>query len=416
MMRLKSTLALLALLLASAPTLARADYAAGLQAYDSGDYTTAYVEWLPLAKQGDAKAQHGLALLYETGHGVPNKDDVEAAKWYAAAALQGIAESQANLALMFAEGRGVKQDYKRAVNLWQEAAGKGVAIANYDLGLLYLNGYGVEKDPAKAAGWFEKAAKLKVVDAQYAIARLYRFGTGVPQDLAKARSWYEQAAAAGHTLAAKEMAAMEAEQPATGAAPAEPPPSQTAAVPQPETLAAPAESTTPVPATDGANNIPTIVTEPESPPASAPAQPAPEQPAATESAAATAPTVTAPTTPPEQPAAAEAAPAAGEATAATAAPAPTETQVATAPAIHIWLSSQKSREQAERGWKELKTAYPDLLGKLDLTVREVDLGAAKGGIWYRVYAGPLASKQAAKELCAKIKAQPPNSNCLVATD
>ena len=432
-MRLKSTLTLLALLLTSAPTAVRADYAAGLQAYDSGDYTTAYMEWLPLAKQGDAKAQHGLALLYETGHGVPNKDDVEAAKWYAAAALQGIAESQANLALMFAEGRGVKQDYKRAAGLWEQAAEKGVAIANYDLGLLYLNGYGVDKDPAQAAGWFEKAAKLKVIDAQYAIARLYRFGTGVSQDLAKARSWYEQAAAAGHTLAGKELAAMEADQPATGAAPAEPPPSQTAAVPQPETPAAPAESTTPAPATDDANNIPMIVTEPESPPAPAPAQPAPEQPAATESAPAASTAETAPATqpaategapatataetaappPPAQPAATAGAPAAGEAPAA---PPPPPTQVATAPAIHIWLSSQKSREQAERGWQELKTAYPDLLGKLALTVREIDLGAAKGGIWYRVYAGPLASKQDAKDLCAKIKAQPPNSNCLVATD
>ena len=107
-MRLKPTSALLVLALACAPGLARADYAAGLQAYDSGDFTTAYMEWLPLAKQGDSKAQHGLALLYETGRGVPVKDDAEAAKWYAAAALQGVAESQANLALMFAEGRGVK--------------------------------------------------------------------------------------------------------------------------------------------------------------------------------------------------------------------------------------------------------------------------------------------------------------------
>src|SRR5262249_37933969 len=165
-MRLKPIPALVAFLLACSPGAARADYAAGLRAYDSGDYTTAYMEWLPLAKQGDAKAQHGLALLYETGHGVPVKDDVEAAKWYAAAALQGIAESQANLALMFAEGRGVKQDYKRAAGLWQEAAGKGVAIAHYDLGLLYLNGYGVEKDPAKAAEGFGKAGKRKVVDGQ----------------------------------------------------------------------------------------------------------------------------------------------------------------------------------------------------------------------------------------------------------
>ena len=86
---------------------AAADYAAGLKAYDGGDFTEALAVWLPLAKEGDAKAQHGVALLYETGRGVPAKDDVEAAKWYAAAALQGIAESQANLALMFAEGRGV---------------------------------------------------------------------------------------------------------------------------------------------------------------------------------------------------------------------------------------------------------------------------------------------------------------------
>ena len=141
---------------------------------------------------------------------------------------------------------------------------------------------------------------------------------------------------------------------------------------------------------------------------------------ATGSAPATETTGSAPASPPEQPAAtatapaaSEGAPAAGESAAAPAAP--TDTQVATAPAIHIWLSSQKSREQAERGWQELRTAYPSLLGKLELTVREVDLGAAKG-IWFRVYAGPLASKQDAKDLCAKIKAQPPNSNCLVATD
>jgi hypothetical protein len=90
--------------------------------------------------------------------------------------------------------------------------------------------------------------------------------------------------------------------------------------------------------------------------------------------------------------------------------------VAAVPTIHIWLSSLKTREQAEQGWEGLQKAYPDLLGSLQLTVREVDLGAAKGGIWYRIYAGPVASKADAKALCGKIKARPPNSNCLVATD
>src|SRR5262249_10222617 len=200
---------------------------------------------------------------------------------------------------------------------------------------------------------------------------------------------------------------------------------------------------------DADNNIPTIITQPQTPPESAPAKTATSQPTGTESAAdttgaasavpsgqstasnsapadgnaeapATSPAEAAPATPPAQAAsgatpaqatATQAAPAVGGGTT----PAPTQTQVATAPGVHVWLSSQRSHELAERGWKELQTAYPDLLGKLELTVREVDLGAAKG-VWYRVYAGPFASKQEAKDLCAKIKAKPPNSNCLVAAD
>ncbi|MGH6929559.1 MAG: tetratricopeptide repeat protein, partial [Dongiaceae bacterium] len=215
----KSLLPLAALLLGLLPSLARADYAAGLHAYDTGNFAAALEQWLPLAKAGDAKAQHGVALLYETGRGVPAKDDVEAAKWYAAAAIQGIAESQANLALMFAEGRGVDQDYARAADLWRQAAENGNTVAHYNLGLLYLNGYGVDKDEERAAGWFEKAAELKVVDAQYAIARLYRDGTGVPKDLAKARYWYDQAALGGHSLAAAELAALAAAEPETAPTP-----------------------------------------------------------------------------------------------------------------------------------------------------------------------------------------------------
>ena len=49
----------------------------------------------PLAEKGDAKAQHGVALLYEMGRGMAQRDDKEAAKWYAAAAAQGIPDSQA---------------------------------------------------------------------------------------------------------------------------------------------------------------------------------------------------------------------------------------------------------------------------------------------------------------------------------
>ena len=45
-------------------TLAHADFQAGLDAYDRKDYETAFKEWLPLAEQREAKAQHDLDNLY----------------------------------------------------------------------------------------------------------------------------------------------------------------------------------------------------------------------------------------------------------------------------------------------------------------------------------------------------------------
>jgi len=38
------------------PISAHADYQAGVDAYDQGDYATALKEWQPLAEQGDAFA------------------------------------------------------------------------------------------------------------------------------------------------------------------------------------------------------------------------------------------------------------------------------------------------------------------------------------------------------------------------
>ena len=48
-----------------------ADFQAGEDAYNRGDYDTALREWLPLAEQGDADAQFNLAALYMKGQGVP---------------------------------------------------------------------------------------------------------------------------------------------------------------------------------------------------------------------------------------------------------------------------------------------------------------------------------------------------------
>ncbi len=60
----------------------------GKAAAKRGDYATALRELRPLAEQGNAKAQSGLAVMYFLGLGVP-QDYGEAAKWARKAAEHG---------------------------------------------------------------------------------------------------------------------------------------------------------------------------------------------------------------------------------------------------------------------------------------------------------------------------------------
>jgi hypothetical protein len=96
-------------------------------------------------------------------------------------------------------------------------------------------------------------------------------------------------------------------------------------------------------------------------------------------------------------------------------PEPTATQEAavtpTVPAgsTRVQLAAGKSEDAVKKQWAELQKAHPDLLGALTLNVERVDKGAA--GIFYRLQAGPLADKVAAKKLCASLKQA--HQDCLV---
>jgi hypothetical protein len=101
-------------------TLAHADFQAGKDAYDRGDYATAFKEWQPLAEQGDVGAQFYLGVLYANGHGVP-QDYAQAAAWYRKAAAQGLQGGQYYLGRLYARGQGVPQDYVQA-HMWYNLA------------------------------------------------------------------------------------------------------------------------------------------------------------------------------------------------------------------------------------------------------------------------------------------------------
>jgi TPR repeat protein len=110
-MKLKTLL--LSLLLFGISASSFADFNDGYDAYQKGDYKTAFNEWKPLAEQGDAYVQFNLGVMYENGYGVL-KDYKEAVKWYRKAAEQGHAKAQYNLGAMYANGEGVLKDLSKA--------------------------------------------------------------------------------------------------------------------------------------------------------------------------------------------------------------------------------------------------------------------------------------------------------------
>ncbi len=118
----------------------------------SGNYEDAAKWYLKSAEQGDAQAQHDLAVLYVNGTGVP-QDYAEAVKWFALAAAQGDVESQYSLGLRYLKGDKVEQDFAESVKWFRMAADQGNADAQLSLARRYIAGEGVTKDPVEAYKW-----------------------------------------------------------------------------------------------------------------------------------------------------------------------------------------------------------------------------------------------------------------------
>lgn len=142
------------LLLLMASVSAHADPLRDAQAaYDRGLYARALEIWRPLAEQGNAEAQVGLANLYLGGYGA-TRDEAEAMAWFRKAADQGNASGQFSLGSLY-YGR---KDYGSAAPWYRRAAEQGHAIAQVRLGRMYAEGLGVGRDDAQAYKWFAVAA------------------------------------------------------------------------------------------------------------------------------------------------------------------------------------------------------------------------------------------------------------------
>jgi TPR repeat protein len=172
----------------------------GLIAAQKGDYATALREWTPIAKQGNARAQSNLGLMYYKGHGVPQNHKT-AVKWYRLAAKQGYANAQSNLGFMYDKGRGVPQNKKTAVKWYRLAAKQGFARAQSNLGLMYYKGHGVPQNHKTAVKWWNLSAKQGYAKSQHNLGLMYEKGKGVSQDYKTAVKWYRLAAKQGYAHA-----------------------------------------------------------------------------------------------------------------------------------------------------------------------------------------------------------------------
>ena len=134
-----------------------ADWDAGMDAYNAGDFQTALKNWIPLAEQGDAKAQIHVFMMYSFGEGV-TQDDKEAMKWLRLAVEQGDARAQLELGAVYIAGLSVTRDFKEAMKWIRLAAEQGYADAQFYLGQMHLKGQGVIQDNVIANMWFNIAA------------------------------------------------------------------------------------------------------------------------------------------------------------------------------------------------------------------------------------------------------------------
>lgn len=121
------------------------NFASAMAAFEAKHFSRAMQLFSPLAEQGDAEAQHRIAIMYQNGLGVVQNKEL-AYKWMKAAAEQGHALAQHGLGFMFLEGECVDQNGAEAATWFRRAADQGLAGSLTTLAMMYEEGKGVERD------------------------------------------------------------------------------------------------------------------------------------------------------------------------------------------------------------------------------------------------------------------------------
>jgi len=166
-------------------------------AYNAGDYETAYKLYSQLAEEGNADAQTSLAYMHQMEQAC-EKDEAKTLDLYTKAAEAKQPYALFNLAILYENGiGGVKHDLFKAHELHMEAATRGVPPAMYEVALMLERGLGCMQNYSEAAFWYEEAAKRGHIQAFNNLGALYKEGHGVIQDDARCFICFQRAADGG---------------------------------------------------------------------------------------------------------------------------------------------------------------------------------------------------------------------------
>jgi TPR repeat protein len=141
----------------------------GFVAYKQGDVEVAQKNWLPLAIQGDVRAQFFLSELFEK-MSQSSTDKNNAKRWLTASANNGFVPAQFNLGNNYHKGKYGSVNNKMAEHWWSQAAVQGFPEAQFRIAALYYWGKdGVKQNLKEAFYWFEQAANAGHKDAREAV-------------------------------------------------------------------------------------------------------------------------------------------------------------------------------------------------------------------------------------------------------
>ncbi len=176
-------------------TQAFAGFIEGEEAFKTQQYSQAFSEFLPLANDGDYRAQYYIAYLYLNGLGTP-KDIKLSLKYLNQSLEKNYDSAQALMGYLYSEGIGVTRDKKKALQLYQDAADQNNISANLNLGVMYYTGDGVSRNYNKAIEYFQKVpVSEKPIVSRY-LGEIYLNNTTL-QDYAKAFQHYSDSARYG---------------------------------------------------------------------------------------------------------------------------------------------------------------------------------------------------------------------------